>query len=142
MNYMKEVLDIMGIKEGVQYELIDTFQSNTRVRRGKYFISDNYGDELSDSTIGRIVSGKCTIKEVKQYTELDKLMAQHLIDEGYHWIARDIDRSNWGYKTKPIKPNGNRWETESHEGARVTATLFKSILWEDKEPTKLSDIVG
>jgi len=138
MSYMKQVLDIMGIKNGVEYELIDAFQNKTRVKREKYFIVDNYGDALSDIMIGGIVSGKCTIKEVKQYTELDKLMAQHLIDNGKCLLYRDELIGLFACEKEPNMPltlstikNGNR---------KVDDLLFLSI--KEGEVIKLSDIVG
>lgn len=81
---------------------------------------------------------------MKEFTEDEKIIARN-IDKRYKWIARDKFGTLCVYLLKPFKKEGTRmWVSSCAEIARVDLLLdkglFKSIGWEDDEPTLIRDI--
>lgn len=81
---------------------------------------------------------------MKEFTEDEKIIARN-IDKRYKWIARDKFGTLCVYLLKPFKKEGTRmWVSSCAEIARVDLLLdkglFKSIRWEDDEPTLIRDI--
>ena len=72
-------------------------------------------------------------------------VAHKLMSKNMRYIARDEGGHLFAYKNKPIKcPSSKQGEGEWTDGwARyfVESVLFKEIVWEDKEPTLIADIV-
>ena len=75
---------------------------------------------------------------MKTFTEDEKIIARN-IDEEYKWIARDRDGELCIYEEKPRK-EGNYWDFDGYGRPSYFNHLFSAIKWEDKEPTRISDI--
>ena len=82
---------------------------------------------------------------MKKYTEDEKIIAKS-IDKKYKWMAREKNGSLFALSAMPIKKeNSGFWyDGEYADFIAVSALfgqeLFKSIKWEDDEPTRISDI--
>lgn len=81
---------------------------------------------------------------MKEFTEDKKIIARN-INKIYKWIARDKFGTLRVYLLKPVKKESTRmWGSSCDEIARVDFLLdkglFKSIRWEDDEPTLIRDI--
>lgn len=82
---------------------------------------------------------------MKKYTEDEKIIAKS-IDKKYKWLAREKNGSLFALSAMPIKKeNSGFWyDGEYADFIAVSALfgqeLFKSIKWEDDEPTRISDI--
>ena len=81
---------------------------------------------------------------MKEFSEDEKTIAMN-IDKKYKWIARDDNGCLCIYKEKP-KKSGNIWNTtygklfDECETLAAFMHMFKSIKWEDDEPTRIRDI--
>lgn len=76
---------------------------------------------------------------MKKFTEDEKVVARN-IDKKYKWIARDSYGDIYVYRKKPTKLD-TCWNTFSRSGGFFAFNyMFKSIKWEDDEPTRISDI--
>lgn len=79
---------------------------------------------------------------MKEFTEDEKVIARN-IDKEYKWIARDKNGTLCAYSLNPTKREElGEWVYDNY--IRVSdlfgLELFKSIKWEDDEPTRISDI--
>lgn len=76
---------------------------------------------------------------MKEFTDNEKVVARN-IDKKYKWIARDSDGCLCIYMKKPTKFEGC-WEASTGFGEFYAFNhMFKSIKWEDDEPTRIRDI--
>lgn len=81
---------------------------------------------------------------MKEFSEDEKVIARN-INKKYRWIARDSDGGLCIYKEKP-KKSGSIWNVRSGglfdkiETFDGFSYMFKSIKWEDDEPTRICDI--
>lgn len=80
------------------------------------------------------------------FTEDEKIIARN-IDKKFEWMARDKNGTLFFYSFRPVKKEEiKKWGNNSREYAEYVSTilfnreLFKSIKWEDDEPTRISDI--
>lgn len=79
--------------------------------------------------------------EPKHFTEDEKQLIK-LLDK-IKWVARDKDDKLYGYTYKPIKINGY-WQGSPNGSLYYicgTSLEFKSIKWEDEEPTSREEIL-
>lgn len=81
---------------------------------------------------------------MKEFSEDEKIIARS-IDQKYKWIARDKSGSLYVYSLKPVKRECVKmWGNSSSEIACVNVLfnkeLFRTIKWEDDEPTLIRDI--
>ncbi|MSS13658.1 hypothetical protein [Porcincola intestinalis] len=77
---------------------------------------------------------------MKKFTEDEKVIAKN-IDKKYKWISRNSYGNIYVHKEKPIKQDTCWNEAFSRSGEFfVFNHMFKSIKWEDKEPTLIKDI--
>lgn len=75
----------------------------------------------------------------KMFTEDEKIIAKH-IDRKCKWIARDSDGCIYIFIKKPTKLE-NGWNSSTgFDEFFAFNHMFKSIKWEDDEPTRISDI--
>ena len=79
---------------------------------------------------------------MKEFTEDEKVIARNIGKE-YKWIARDKNGTLCAYSLNPTKREElGEWVYDNY--IRVSdlfgLELFKSIKWEDDEPTRISDI--
>lgn len=78
---------------------------------------------------------------MSKFTEDEKIIAKH-IDKKYKWVARDKSGNLYVYCNKPAKGiSSNEWITDGGL-AHIFGfeDLFKSVTWEDAEPTLIRDI--
>ena len=80
------------------------------------------------------------------FTEDEKTIARN-IDKKFEWMARDKNGKLFFYSFRPVKKEEiKKWGNNSREYAEYVSAilfnreLFKSIKWEDDEPTRISDI--
>lgn len=78
------------------------------------------------------------------FSEDEKIIARN-IDQKYKWMVRDKSGSLHVYSLKPVKRECVKmWGNSSSEIARVNVLfnkeLFRTIKWEDDEPTLIRDI--
>lgn len=81
---------------------------------------------------------------MKEFTNDEKTIARNISKE-YKWIARDKSGSLHVYSLKPVKRECVKmWDNTSSKIARVNSLfnkeLFRTIKWEDDEPTLIRDI--
>lgn len=82
--------------------------------------------------------------QMKEFTEDEKTIARN-INKRYKWMARDKFGTLHVYMLKPVKKESTKtWGSSCYEIARVDFLLdkglFKSISFEDDEPTLIRDI--
>lgn len=82
-----------------------------------------------------------TIDEEMKYTAEEKKYAKSLKEQGYNWIARDIDDYLYVYTDKPIKRD-LAWMRDQGEFYLIDGRDFRPITWQDKEPTNIDDIIS
>lgn len=76
---------------------------------------------------------------MKEFTEDEKIIARN-IDRKCKWIARDSDGCIYIFIKKPTKLE-NGWNSSTgFDEFFAFNHMFKSIKWEDDEPTRISDI--
>lgn len=77
---------------------------------------------------------------MKEFSEDEKTIAMN-IDKKYKWMARDYDGSLWIFVNKPNKVRSNWYESSIEANLfRAFNYMFKSIKWEDNEPTLIEYI--
>lgn len=81
---------------------------------------------------------------MKEFSEDEKIIAKN-IDKKYKWMARDIKGVLFVYNAIPFKKEMfGIWGNGSCGYACINSLfgreLFKSIKWEDDDPTRISDI--
>lgn len=78
---------------------------------------------------------------MSKFTEDDKIVAKH-INKKFKWVARDKSGDLYIYYNKPTKGfSSNEWIMNGAWGYLFGfEDLFKSVTWEDKEPTLIRDI--
>lgn len=77
---------------------------------------------------------------MKEFTEDEKIIARN-IDKKYKWISRNSYGNIYVHQNKPMKLNACWDEAFTRSGEFfVFNHMFKSIKWEDDEPTRISDI--
>lgn len=78
---------------------------------------------------------------MKEFTDDEKIIARN-IDKEYKWMARSKTGTLRIFKNKPIKIVGSVAWDSNRPPCVMTAfrQIFKSITWEDKEPTLIKDI--
>ena len=76
---------------------------------------------------------------MKKFTRDEKMIAKN-INKKYKWIARDSYGNIYVHQKKPTKLE-TCWNTFNRSGEFfVFNHMFKSIKWEDDEPTRICDI--
>lgn len=76
---------------------------------------------------------------MKKFTEDEKIIARN-INKEYEWMARDSDGCLYIYMKKPTKFEGCWYASTGFGEFYVFNHMFKSIKWEDDEPTRIRDI--
>lgn len=78
---------------------------------------------------------------MKEFTTDEKAIARN-IDKRYKWMARDKLGNLFVFNQKPRKSFSGVWICESMkwDDMFVFNEMFKSITWEDDEPTLIRDI--
>lgn len=84
---------------------------------------------------------KNKIEEGMKYTAEERKYAKSLKEQGYNWIARDIDDYLYAYTDKPIKRDF-AWMRDQGEFYLIDGRDFRPITWQDKEPTNIDDIIS
>ena len=80
----------------------------------------------------------------KMFTEDEKIIARN-IDKKFEWMARDKNGLLYAHSSKPTK-KGRSWVNNYHYYYYVSVSalfgqeMFKSIKWQDDEPTLIKDI--
>ncbi|MGN0362610.1 MAG: hypothetical protein ACI4ET_07195 [Bilifractor sp.] len=76
---------------------------------------------------------------MKEFTEDERIVAKNISKE-YKWMARDSDGDIYIYIEKPTRL-GNGWNASSDFCEfRAFNHMFKSIIWENGEPTLIKNI--
>ena len=94
MNKMKEVMDVLGIKEGIHYNVIDTKDGDTVVSSpykydGETFVDCDGDSSGNDGILWSLIIGEFTIKPVikhiipKNTPNDTKVYVRDLEDEGW-----------------------------------------------------------
>lgn len=78
---------------------------------------------------------------MKEFTEDEKIIAKY-INKKYKWMAKDKLGNLFVFSQKPHKSSSGIWVCESMkwDDMFVLNEVFKSIAWEDAEPTLIKDI--
>lgn len=75
-------------------------------------------------------------------TEVEETMLKNL-KKRYQYITRDLDGSLWVYESKPYKKIDELcWKSDSWCCVIPFDNVFQMIQWENKKPTKISDLIG
>lgn len=78
---------------------------------------------------------------MKEFTDDEKIIARN-IDKKYKWVTRDKFDNLFAFNQKPHKSPSGVWISEGMkwDDMLVLNHMFKSITWEDAEPTLIRDI--
>lgn len=80
-------------------------------------------------------------KPVAEYTGEEKEVAEQLLKDGFHWIARNEDNKLYAYVYKPVK-YAHRWnKCKGNMQYLGYEDKFKSIEWRDNFPTNVDKIL-
>lgn len=75
-------------------------------------------------------------------SEIEKIILEN-INSKYKWIARDKNGDLNLYETKPQKSvRTGYWASDNYKPIDIFPKLFLNIIWEDKEPYKISNLIN
>lgn len=151
MNKMGEVLDLLGIKEGIEYEAKETISGDIinrdYIRKDSRIIYRYLGRYLNKQETGlyeELIKGEYILIPIKRITDDEKVILRN-VPKKYKWITRDGSRNLYCFSEKPRKVNFEWWcetcSTSYFKSLYIFDHLFQSIQWKDDEPCLISDLL-
>ena len=99
-------------------------------------------NNLSWSFSSMTDEGLVCVWEKVAITEVEKTMLEN-VKKRFQYITRDLDGSLWLYESKPYRDTDQScWKSNSWCCAIPFDNVFEMIQWENKKPTKISDLIG
>lgn len=145
---VKQIFEVLGVESEEEFKLgkpSSTFHYKFDDELYLYY-NDQINEEwrASLTSIADIIKyGITKIPQKPKLTNKDKIAIKFLKNCGWHYIARDKDKSLCAYKDKPSKQD-DEWDVVEFGcmllmvGARENILDLK-ISWEDTEPLCLDD---
>lgn len=127
---------------GEEMDASDTYDCLSRKQSDKCYCKNchKYLGNIKTNVASKEAEGELArSREIKNFTDKDKMLAKTYRDEGYKWIARDKYNQLYIYFVKPYK-----MVTMYHEDVykEVDEHNFDPVQFSDSEPTRLDDIIG
>ncbi|PNX46019.1 MAG: hypothetical protein BV457_08435 [Thermoplasmata archaeon M9B1D] len=136
---MRDLAKFLGVEEDKEFKIGNYIERYKIIGNILMYSRNEVEWYASTADINGLINAE--IIPIKTFTEDEKVIARN-IDKKYKWIARDKeDDLLCIYKNKPLKEDIS-WIDKFHEYTLldVFQDLFKSIQWEDSEPTLIEDI--
>ena len=149
-KFAKEILDIVCKGNNVALDIsTGSLYACEDFSCGKcYFHPDNYPNGTASCRENFAHWANSEYKEKKEFSEADKDFVR--VFDKLNWFARDGAGNLYMFHRKPYKGEVN-WRSKDGESAvmlececmyQETSATFKSLSWEDDEPTSREEILG
>ena len=133
-----------GISFEKEYLMRSSLNNNLECKSNKLADIMVVFETSSFVPIRDILNGLFSSEEIwrrRDFTEEDIVLAK-LIPKKHKYITRDYDRRLFLHESKPTKPKSfGVWIDDNMSDFSVFSENFKSILFDDEEPTLIEDII-